>query len=218
MRRNDANSLNEWCNHSIVWYNHSIMNPLADLFSSRVRAAILRLLFGPAEAELHVREIERRSGLSVGTVRQDLRTLVRLTLVVSRRDGNRLYYSANRDHPLYLDIRRIVLKTSGLADVIRARLGAEGVKIAFVFGSVAEGREKSGSDVDLLVVGKVGLREVTARLAGASDEIGREINPYVVSVAEFRRRVQAEDHFLTRIRKAPRIFIVGDDDDLAAMG
>ena len=98
------------------------MNTLADLLSSRVKAEVFRLLFGTVDQELHVREIERRSGLADATVRQELKRLTRLGVIELRRDGNRTYYHASTSHPLYSDIRNMVLKTSGLVDVLRKRL------------------------------------------------------------------------------------------------
>ncbi|MCZ6635225.1 MAG: winged helix-turn-helix domain-containing protein [bacterium] len=92
------------------------MHILEQILSSKTRAAIFRLLFGPARNELHCREIQRRSGLAIGTVRQELQKLERLDLVKAYRDSNRLYYRANLDHLLYEDIRNMVLKTAGYPD------------------------------------------------------------------------------------------------------
>ena len=130
------------------------MDTLADLLSSRVKAETLRLLFGPGAGELHVREIARRAGLNEATVRQELKRLRRLGLVISRKDGNRTLFRAATEHPLYPDLRGLVLKTSGLADVFREAIASPRIRVAFVFGSVAEGTEEPGSDVDLMVVGQ----------------------------------------------------------------
>ncbi len=99
------------------------MNILAELVSSRVRAEVLRLLFGVAPAELHGRELARRSGLNEATLRQEMRKLTRLDLISARRAGNRVYYRANRDHPLYPELHGLVLKTSGLVEVIDVAQG-----------------------------------------------------------------------------------------------
>ena len=119
------------------------MNTLADLLPSRVKAEIFGLLFGAGDGELHVREMERRSGLADATVRQELKRLTRLGVVEPRRDGSRTYYHANTAHPLYPDIRNMVLKTSGLADVLREALTHPGVRLAFVFGSLARSNGKA---------------------------------------------------------------------------
>lgn len=194
------------------------MSTLSGILSSRVRAEIFRLLFGLNEKELHMREMERQAALSLGTIRQDLQKLVKLDLVKARRDGNRLYYRANTDHPLYPEIRNLVLKTAGLVEVIKSALDREGIEVAFIFGSLARNKERAESDVDLMVIGTIGLRSLSSRLAGVSDQIGREINPHSLSIEEFRRRKQNGNHFLSNVIESPKLFIIGSENDLEAMG
>lgn len=194
------------------------MNILAEIVSSKIRAEIFRLLFGTDTGELHMREIERRSGYAIGSIQAELKKLLRLDLVKKRKDGNRLYYRANREHPLYLDIRNLVLKTNGLADVIKLALRQNaGINIAFVFGSIARHEETTESDVDLMVIGQLSLRKLIGMLAGVSEKIGREINPHVLSVDEFAKRKARKEHFITQVLEAPKIFIIGNANDLEAM-
>jgi DNA-binding transcriptional ArsR family regulator len=194
------------------------MGTLSEILSSRVRAEIFRLLFGLDEKELHLREMERRAGLSLGTIRQDLQKLVKLAIVTPRRDGNRLYYRANSEHPLYPEIRKLVLKTAGLVEIFASVLGREDIELAFIFGSLASNKERAASDVDLMVIGAVGLRTLSSWLAEVSDQIGREINPHTMSVEEFQRRKIKGDHFLSNVLESPKLFIIGNEHDLAAMG
>ncbi len=194
------------------------MNLLKDILSSRVRAEVFRLLFGLEHKELHLREMGRRSDLNIETVRQDLKKLVKFDLVKSRRDGNRVYYRANEVHPLYCDIRNLVLKTSGLIEVLRPAIGKNGVRAVFVFGSIATGTAGGGSDIDLMVIGQIGLRELSRRLAGAADQLGREINPHLFTPGEFRKRCRTKEHLVTSVLESPKMFVVGNEDDLAAMG
>jgi predicted nucleotidyltransferase len=195
------------------------MGILAEILSSKIRAEIFRNLFGvKSEAALHMREIERRTGFAIGTVQKELHKLQRLDIITRLRDGNRVYYRANTVHPLYPDIRNIVLKTSGLADVIKNALGNEkGIKVAFVFGSFARQEEKANSDVDLMVVGDIGLRKLTALLMDVSGKIGREINPHIFSEKEFVKRKKGRDHFLNQVLESPKIFIIGTENDFAEM-
>jgi len=194
------------------------MNVLAEILSSKIRAEIFRLLFGTIAEELHMREIERRTGYAIGTIQTELKKLLRLNLVKKRRDGNRLYYRANKEHPIYSDIRSLVLKTIGLVDIIRHTLKQDPtIRIAFVFGSIARHEESAGSDVDLMVIGKLGLRKLTGMLTGVSEQIGREINPHVLTVDEFIKRKANREHFLAQVLKAPKIFIIGNVNDLEAV-
>ena len=195
------------------------MSQLAELLSSRGRAEIFRLLFGPDRGEIHVRELERRTGLSDATVRQELKKLTRLGMVEARRDGNRTYYRANDAHPLYPDIRNLVLKTSGLMDVVREALGGPGdIELAFVFGSVAGDNMKAHSDIDLMVIGTIGQRQLSKHLSGLEAKLGREMNPHVLTSEEFARRANEGDHFITTMLRGPRLFVVGGEDELRRLG
>jgi len=194
------------------------MSTLSLLLSSGVRAELYRLLFGLNAEELHVRELERQTGFAVSTVRQELKKLDLLGLVQTRVSGNRTYYHANSNHPLFPEIRSLVLKTNGLVDVLREALGKESVRMAFVFGSVAEGSETAESDIDLMVIGSISLRTLAGRLSGVPQTVGRELNPSVMTEAEFSKRSQAGDHFVSTVLLAPKLFVIGDADELAAMG
>jgi len=165
-----------------------------------------------------MRELERRSGLALGTIQQELKKLEGMELLVARRDGNRVYYSANAAHTLYQDIRSLVLKTSGLVEVLREALVREGVALAFVFGSVARGEEGAEGDVDVMIVADVGLRTVSSWLSGVPEKLGREVNPHVMSADEFRTRGGGKADFLRRVIDSPKLFVVGDDDELARLG
>ena len=195
------------------------MSILAEILSSRVRAEIFRLLFGPAGTKLHMRELERQSGCVIGTIQTELKKLLRLGLVIRERDGNRLYYQANPEHPIYPEIRNMVSKTTGLVELLRQRLAEEKeVDFAFLFGSLARGDATPGSDVDLLVIGTLGLRRLAALLSGLAAEIGREINPHVMEAAEFARRFKSGDHFVTELMEGAKVFVKGGRDDLAKLG
>ena len=142
------------------------MNILPQLLSSKVRAEIFRLLFGVNLDELHMRELERGAGCTIGPIQAELRKLLSLQLVTSRRSGNRLYYRANTAHPVYPEIHSIVLKTSGLCDYLKEGLHLrDDIELAFVFGSIAAGNDGAASDIDLMVIGTIGLRALSAVLA-----------------------------------------------------
>ncbi len=193
------------------------MDTLSEILSSRSRAVVFKLLFGGLEKELHVREIQRRSKLNDSTLRQELKKLVRLDLVKGRKDSNRIYYRANKDNPLYPEIRNLVIKTSGIVQVLREAIKDQWVSVAFVFGSIAVGNENAGSDVDFFVIGKIGLRDLSELLSGCSEKIGREINPYVMTGDEYRKRVRSGEHFISNILNSRKLFVFGTEHDLETM-
>jgi len=193
------------------------MNLLALLFS-QARSEVLRLLFSDQSRELYLRDLTRQSGLSLATMQGELQKLSDADLVTSRRDGNRRYYRANANHPLFTDLHRLVLKTSGLRDVLAQVIeGLDQVEIAFIFGSIARGTDRAASDVDLFVIGNAGLRALAPRLRAASEQIHREINPVTMTIAEFVRG-RATNPFLEDVMKHPKIFVKGAADELAGLG
>lgn len=184
-----------------------------------VRAEAFRLLFGPDSRDLHLRELCRLSKLGLGPWQRELAKLEKLDLIHRRVDGNRRSFRANQEHPLYPELASLVAKTSGLREVlVKALEGAKGVRVAFVFGSLARGVGQAASDVDLMVIGEIGLRAIAPRLRPAINSIGREINPVVMSPAGFSSKIKGGDAFLRNVMAAEKLFIVGGPDELAEMG
>jgi len=194
------------------------MNGLLSLLFPRGRAEVLRILFPDGSREVHLREITRQSGLGLGTMQDELKKLLDADLVVTRRDGNRRYFRANDSHPLFRDLQQLVLKTSGLRDVLAKALdGVKGLAVAFVFGSLASGPGKGASDVDLMVIGEVGLRALAPRLRIASEKLGRQINPMTMTRSEFVRG-RKKHPLLLDIQDKEKLFIVGGPDELERLG
>ncbi len=179
------------------------------LLGPEARQAILARTHLDPTREFYLRELVRLTGFAPRTVQEEVDRLVAGDLLAERRSGNRRYLTAQKRHPLFRAIREIVIKTVGLIDILRDTLGTRGIDFALVFGSIAEGTDKSLSDVDLLVIGKLGLRETVRRLTPAQDQLEREINPVVWTRKEFQRRLTKSDHFLTSVLRGPRLMVVG---------
>jgi DNA-binding transcriptional ArsR family regulator len=194
------------------------MKILAEILSSQVRAEFFRILFGIDSNEYHLREIQRRSGLAIGTVRQEAIKLEKLSLIQKRRNGNRTYFRPNKSHPLFNTIHDLVLKTSGLTDLLKESLEIDECKYAFVFGSIASGKENAESDVDLFIIGDVGLRMASKLLKGPCQKIGRVINPHVMTVKEFIQRKNGKEHFISTVLASPIISIKGSEDEFERLG
>jgi predicted nucleotidyltransferase len=193
------------------------MNKLALLFHSEVRAELLRLMFGVRQKEMYRAEIISHTPFAQGSVEEELQKLVDLELLTTVKDGNRRYYSANRQHPIYPELHGIVVKTSGLRDLLAEALAKKKISFAFVFGSIAAEGERAESDLDLMIIGAVTHREVASALRRATERIGREINPHFFDPAEFSRRVAAENHFLSDVMAKPKLFIIGDEDEFTEL-
>ena len=194
----------------------SVTSDLASLLFGSYRREVLALLLLHPEISLHVREIARVTGKIPGTVLRELNQLADAGVLLRRPIGNQIQFQANAACPIYEELRGILKKTSGLADVLRDALEPlEGkIKAAFVYGSIARGDERAGSDVDVMVVGQARLADVVHALGPARDALRREINPNVYRTSEFNAKLEQGEPFLTRVMEDRKIYLVGGEDDL----
>jgi len=192
---------------------------VSDALWPSVRRAVLGLMLMNPDQEWHLREIVRRTGTALSATQREVLSLTEAGILLRRVEARRSYYRANRDCPIFPDLRQIVLKTVGLADVLREALSqVDGIRLAFIFGSMAKGTADAKSDVDILIVGDASFADISAALLSAQERLGREITPTVYSVEEFQQRVAEKHHFLARVLSEPKIILIGTPDDLERMG
>lgn len=189
------------------------MNKLASLFHSEVRAEVLRVMFGLRTEKMYRAEIIEQTKFAQRSVEEELQKLVDLELLTTTKERHRRYYSANTAHPLYPELRSIVLKTVGLRDVLLEALSSEKIQFAFVFGSLAAIKERAESDLDLMIIGSAGHRDLASPLRGLTERLGREINPHFFTLEELNRRLAVRDHFLSDVLAKPKLFIIGDEHE-----
>ena len=191
---------------------------LASVLLPEYRRRVLGLLLLRPEEALHGREIARRTGLAAGTVTRELTKLAEVGLLNREKRGNQQVYSANITGPIFSELASILRKTSGLADVLAQALqpAAKQLQIAFVFGSMAQGRETAGSDVDLMLIGDLSFAYAVELLHPAQASLGREVNPSVFNGAEFKAKASNEP-FLRNVLAKPKIFVIGNDDEFAKL-
>ncbi|MCY4531106.1 MAG: nucleotidyltransferase domain-containing protein, partial [Gammaproteobacteria bacterium] len=155
------------------------------LFKESRRKVLSLLLLHPAKS-FHVREIARSTGTVAGTINRELHTLAEAELLIRETQGNQLHYRANTDCVIFDELASILKKTSGIADVLAKALLplSKSIQAAFVYGSMANGRSKSGSDIDLCIIGDVEYLETVRALSDAQRMLQREINPKIYSAGE----------------------------------
>lgn len=191
------------------------MKPLIHHLLGETRTAILAaLLLRPDEAR-HVRDLERSTGLSPGSLHRELTALVALEILQREQVGRQVFYRANPDCPVLPELTGLLRKTAGLVDVLRDALSplADRIDGAFVYGSMARGTPHAHSDVDLMVVGSVGFADVALAMEPAQRVIGREINPTILSRDAFFQRRAQPDSFVATIWKEPKLWLMGGLDE-----
>ncbi len=193
----------------------------AETLFGRTRREVLALLFGRPGESFYLREIVRLTGAGTGAIQRELSKLADADLI--RRDvrGRQVYFAANPDAPVYPELCSLVAKTAGVADLVRAAVSPlvekQMIVLAFIYGSVASGTHGPGSDVDLMVVGRVTLMEMSPVLREAQQKLGREINSTIYTPHEFHTKLQKDAHFLRRVLDGPKLMLVGSSDELAQL-
>jgi len=191
-------------------------NLLCSGLFGKTRQVVLALLYGRADSSFYTKQILDAVKIGRGTVQRELKNLTDTGIIIREVQGRQVYYRANARCPIFNELKNIVRKTFGVADVLRQSLVTEAtkVRVAFIFGSIARSADDRRSDIDLMVVGKISFGDVVSLLSPAEEKLGREVNPVVYPVAEFKKKVKEDHHFVKTVLEDEKIFVIGDEDEL----
>ena len=190
---------------------------LADALFSKVQQRVLGLLFVNSDRSFYTNEIVRFVDSGIGVVQRELEKLGQSGLVTIKKIGNQKHYQANPDTPIFAELRGIVLKTVGLADILRLALLplSDKIQTAFIYGSIAKGSDTAKSDIDVLIIGtELAYADVYEALSAHESDIGRPVNPSIYSTQELHRKLAEDNAFVSRVLEQPKIFLIGSDNDL----
>ncbi|MEX2147645.1 MAG: nucleotidyltransferase domain-containing protein [Candidatus Rokuibacteriota bacterium] len=192
---------------------------LGDALFAKVQQRVLAVLFGNPRRSFYANEVIGLARSGTGAVQRELGRLEASGLVTGTRVGKQKHYQANAASPVFEELRALVLKTFALADVLRAALApvSKSIRAAFVYGSIAKGEDTAASDIDLMVVSdRLTYADLFGVLEEASGQLGRKVAPTIYSVKELSERMKQDNVFVTRVLAQPKVWLIGDDSDLAA--
>lgn len=190
-----------------------ICSAIGDALFTKTQQRVLGLLYGRPEQTFYLNEIVRLAHVGKGSVSRELEKLCAAGLLTVSRQGNQNHYQANANNPIFNELKAITQKTFGVVDIIKAALVPllPQLSRAFIYGSVAQGTEHAGSDIDLMLVGDdISYSEVMELLVPAEKQLGRTINPTLYTVAEFTDRKTNHQPFIQRVMEQPKLWLVGD--------
>ena len=190
---------------------------VADALFTKVQQRVLGVLFGNPDRSFYANEVIALAKTGTGAVQRELARLQSSGLVTVTDIGRQKHYQANRAAPVFEELRGLVLKTVGLVDVLRAALAPleDRILAAFVYGSVAKGRDSATSDIDLMVISEtLTYAELFGTLEWAAERLGRAVSPTVYSRAELDRRFREGNSFVCRVLAQGKIWVIGSDDDI----
>jgi len=190
----------------------------ASALFGQTRRHVLALLFGRPQESFYLRQIARETGAGTGAVQRELATLLKGGLIRRAPRGNQVHFSANPESPLFDELQSLMAKSTGIADVLRSALlrfwNSQMIMSAFIYGSVALGNQRSSSDIDLMVVGRLHLKDLAPVLRKVERRLGREINPVIYRPEDLRGGLSKRAHFVTQVMSRPKIMLFGNPDDL----
>ncbi len=189
---------------------------LETLLGSKLRAKVLGWLFSHPDERYFVRQLTSLVKEDSTNVSRELARLEKTGILVTTTEGKQKYYQANRQSPLFNELHGLMLKTVGVADIIKKALEPRmaDIKLAFIFGSVARSTDDRRSDIDLMMVGKISFGDAVSLLTPAEQKLGREVNLVVYPIAEFKKKVKEDHHFVKTVLEDEKIFVIGDEDEL----
>ena len=182
--------------------NLTEFSALANALFPKVRQRVLAVLFGTPGRSFYANEVIALAQSGTGAVQRELASLSAAGLLTVTKQGNQKHYQANADAPVFAELRGLVLKTTGLADVLRSALAplAAQIDAAFIYGSVARQQDTAKSDVDVMIVSNaLGYGEVFGALESAALSLGRKVNPTLYTPDEWAKRMHNDSAFVTRV-------------------
>jgi predicted nucleotidyltransferase len=190
-------------------------NPASSLFPP-IRQDILAATYGQPDRWWFLSELAAFAGKTPSSLQRELRSLATSGILRTKRDGNRLYFQAEADSPIFRPLRELIEQTVGVVGRLKEALTQlkDKIDVAFIYGSVARGDEHALSDIDLMIVGPAGLSDLSAVLRPLEKALVREVNATCYTAAEFAEKVRSASHFLGRVMDAEKHFLIGDPDEL----
>jgi predicted nucleotidyltransferase len=186
---------------------------LADALFPKVRQRVLAVLFGQPDRSFYANEVIALAQSGTGAVQRELADMAQVGLINVTKVGNQKHFQANTQSPVYTELRGLVLKTVGLADVLRSALAplVNRIDTAFVYGSMANQQDTAQSDVDVLLVSTtLSYADLFSALESASQQLKRNINPTLYTPDEFAQRLDQDQAFITRVMQQPKIWLIGE--------
>ena len=178
---------------------------LKSLFSSSIRADVLSLLLNSPDEQFYIREIAKLLRKNPSGIKRELDNLEKMGIVTSEKIVNLKYFQANKESPLFSELKNLITKSLGLPGALKAVLRASGAKAAFIYGPYAEGED--GGTVDIFVIGA--SSSLNKELKDLERRFDQGINCTLMAEDEYRVKKKKGDANLKRLLSGKRITLIG---------
>ena len=178
---------------------------LDKLFTSGIRADVMSLLFNSPEEKFYVREIARLVSKNPSGVKRELDNLNKMDLVTSEKEGNLKYFKANRNSPLFPELKGLIAKSLGLPGALKIILNASDVRTAFIYGPYVNNTNLH--KLNLLIVSD--SNHFDKILGDVEKRFGRKINYTVINESEYRTQKKSGNRELNKLITSKKILLLG---------
>jgi len=187
-----------------------------DALFPKTRQSILTACLLQPEKWWYLSDLAGHLDLTPSSLQRELASLTDAQILESRKEGNRVYYKANLACPGMQELQSLLIKTSGVVDLLKSTLKSflRDADLAFIYGSLARGELGAKSDVDLMVIGDVKLSQMASALKKSEKSLGREVNVTIYSRREYERKIRDGDAFLQTVMSDKKIFLKGTEIEL----
>jgi predicted nucleotidyltransferase len=195
------------------------INTLLDVLMPPTRQGILAATLLQPGKWWYLSELADHIGTRVSSLQREIEALAQAGILDRRIDGRRTYVKANENSPIFLELRGLMEKTTGIIPMLAEEINRFKNKIrwAFVYGSVARGEETAASDVDVMLIGDVSTMDIVPAFRRVEKVIGRPINETIFSERDFRDSLKKKNHFLRTVLRSDKIMLKGSEDELGTV-
>lgn len=186
--------------------------PLAELFASKVRAAVLGHLLPRPHLGFSLTDLSRLLGLPISSLQHECYKLARLGVLRDARAGNARLYRPDPRSPLLPSLTALVVAAIGPEAALRAAVeGMPNLRLAFLAGSLAHG-SNAAAPPHLVLIGELPLEEVDDAFARAAVALGSAVAPLELVFfrpVDWRARLAGGNRYVTELLDAPRLDLAG---------
>lgn len=188
---------------------------LKSLFISKVRIRVLAKYMEDVNKSYHVRGLVRELGEEINAVRRELLSLKRVGLLTSKKDGNKIMYTINKDCSIVWDLRSMFFKQSETGKILYDKLfPIEGIKVALVTEAFLKNKYPEKTDIDMLFIGDMKVRELSLAVSALEKEMERVIKFAAMKVEDFEFGKKKRDPILINALGGDKVILLGRDSDL----
>lgn len=192
---------------------------LAELFSSRVRAAVLGHLLPRPQVALSLTEFSRILDLPISSLQHECYKLERIGVIRGRREGNSRRYRVDRTCRILPELTALVVAALGQEESIRATLAdVPGLQAAFIgralpIDEVQEHASSSATPIPLVLIGEIPLEEIDSALDRVATLLNLPTSKFEAVFylpGDWKARLDQQSQYAVWLVSGPRTDLVGD--------